>query len=216
MYSDVLPTTEVDVMQGLVSRMHCVLLCARQSSCQTIFYKSSESKCFLYKYPMLERTPVNPEMGTDVYEMQGCSNPVFALFREKDVCLKTFSTTNRTFSYASTACEQEAGALTMLNTTETVDALAHYLYYTFGADAMKAVTIGLRNLSSWQWTNGKPFSIVHPHLTASLNSYDRNMDPCAFNFCGIFTTVSLTDLRIFDNCCHNVMSSFACFTKALT
>ena len=76
MYSDVLPTTEVDVMQGLVSRMHCVLLCARQSSCQTIFYKSSESKCFLYKYPMLERTPVNPEMGTDVYEMQGMLYPL--------------------------------------------------------------------------------------------------------------------------------------------
>ena len=79
MYSDVLPTTEVDVMQGLVSRMHCVLLCARKSSCQTIFYKSSESKCFLYKYPMLERTPVNPEMGTDVYEMQG----MLYLLREK-------------------------------------------------------------------------------------------------------------------------------------
>ncbi|XP_078334021.1 uncharacterized protein LOC144625712 [Crassostrea virginica] len=156
MYSDVLPTTEVDVMQGLVSRMHCVLLCARQSSCQTIFYKSSESKCFLYKYPMLERTPVNPETGTDVYEMQ------------------------------------------------------------VGADAMKAVTIGLRNLSSWQWTNGEQFSIVHPHLTASLNSYDGIMDPCVFNFCGLFTTVSLTDLNIFDNCCHNVMSSFACFTKAFT
>ena len=76
MYSDVLPTTEVDVMQGLVSRMHCVLLCARQSSCQTIFYKSSESKCFLYKYPMLERTPVNPETGTDVYEMQGMLYPL--------------------------------------------------------------------------------------------------------------------------------------------
>ena len=76
MYSDVLPTTEVDVMQGLVSRMHCVLLCARQSSCQTIFYKSSESKCFLYKYPMLERTPVNPEMGTGVYEMQGMLYPL--------------------------------------------------------------------------------------------------------------------------------------------
>ena len=85
-----------------------------------------------------------------------------------------------------------------------------------GADAMKAVTIGLRNLSSWQWTNGEQFSIVHPHLTASLNSYDGNMDPCVFNFCGLFTTVSLTDLNIFDNCCHNVMSSFACFTKAFT
>ena len=85
-----------------------------------------------------------------------------------------------------------------------------------GADAMKAVTIGLRNLSSWQWTNGEPFSIVHPHLTASLNSYDGIMDPCVFNFCGLFTTVSLTDLNIFDNCCHNVMSSFACFTKAFT
>ena len=85
-----------------------------------------------------------------------------------------------------------------------------------GADAMKAVTIGLRNLSSWQWTNGEPFSIVHPQLTNNLNSYDRNMDPCVFNFCGIFNTVSLTDLRIFDNCCHNVMSSFACFTKAFT
>ena len=63
-------------MQGLVSRIHCVLLCARQSSCQTIFYKSSESKCFLYKYPMLERTPVNPETGIDVYEMQGMLYPL--------------------------------------------------------------------------------------------------------------------------------------------
>ena len=65
-----------------------------------------------------------------IYIFVGCSNPVFALFREKDVCLKTFSTTNRTFSYASTACEQEASELTILNTTETVDALAHYLFYT--------------------------------------------------------------------------------------
>ena len=97
-----------------------------------------------------------------------------------------------------------------------VRAFSQYLILPILVGANAKTTIGLRDLTSWQWTNGEPFSIVHPNLNASLNSYDENMHPCVFNFCGIFRTVSLTDLRIFDNCCHNVMPSFACFTKALT
>lgn len=60
----------------------------------------------------------------------GCPYPDFVLFREAGICLKMFTTTSLTFSYATSVCDQEGGELVSLDTNQKIDALAYYLIYT--------------------------------------------------------------------------------------
>eukprot|EP00105_Crassostrea_gigas_P044721 XP_019928869.1 PREDICTED: uncharacterized protein LOC109620579 [Crassostrea gigas] len=169
MYSNMIPSSDLDVVDGKLSLVECTLLCGNNMTCQTSFYKPNDGSCFLYKYPLLNNTPVSIESDVEVYEIKGCRNPDFVLFREAGICLKMFTTTGLTFSYATSVCDQEGGELVSLDTNQKIDALAYYLIYTYGMNLK--VSIGLRRLSgSWKWNNGESLSITHPMLSSSINN----------------------------------------------
>lgn len=78
------------------------------------------------------------------------------------------------------------------------------------------VAIGLhRSLGLWKWQNGKLLAITHSLVSDAINNVDLAVNPCNFDYCGIFRAVSFADFRIFDNCCNNLLSSFVCSTVIL-
>lgn len=71
MYSNVIPTSDLAVVDGNLSRIECTLLCGYEITCQTFFYKRNDRSCFLHKYPLLNNTPVNIESGVEIFEIKG-------------------------------------------------------------------------------------------------------------------------------------------------
>lgn len=69
--SNVLPVSDLDVLDGRFTRVKCASLCREESLCQTFFYKSYDKQCSLYNYPLLENTPVYANTGVAVYETIG-------------------------------------------------------------------------------------------------------------------------------------------------
>lgn len=69
--SNVLPVSDLDVLDGRFTRVKCSSLCREATSCQTFFYKSDDKQCSLYNYPLLENTPVYANTGVAVYETIG-------------------------------------------------------------------------------------------------------------------------------------------------
>lgn len=61
--SNVLPTSDLHVLEGDLSLIRCASRCREECSCQTYFYKSDDNWCSLYKYPLLENTPVSHNLG---------------------------------------------------------------------------------------------------------------------------------------------------------
>lgn len=73
-----------------------------------------------------------------------------------------------------------------------------------------AVSVGLENSSGWKWVNGQPLAIGHLNVTNMINNYDGYKDPCDSNYCGIFSVGSSKNLKIYDNCCNNIVPYFVC------
>lgn len=71
MYSNMIPSSDLDVVDGKLSLVECTLLCGNNMTCQTSFYKPNDGSCFLYKYPLLNNTPVSIESDVEVYEIKG-------------------------------------------------------------------------------------------------------------------------------------------------
>lgn len=74
MYSNVIPSSDLAVVDGKLSRIECTLLCGYEMACQTFFYKPNDRSCSIYKYPLLNNTPVNLESGVEVFEIKGKLN----------------------------------------------------------------------------------------------------------------------------------------------
>lgn len=124
------------------------------------------------------------------------------------MCLKVYRTTDFTYSYITSVCNQEGGELISLDTDNKIDYLSTYLLIHFGASVR--ITVGLENSSGWKWVNGEPLSISHPNVSDTINNYDMAMEPCESNYCGIFSVSSTTNMTLFDNCCKNIASYFVC------
>eukprot|EP00105_Crassostrea_gigas_P011938 XP_011427781.2 PREDICTED: uncharacterized protein LOC105328555 [Crassostrea gigas] len=208
LYSNVLPDQGLNSTQGQLSSIKCAKLCADQKYCQTIFYKPMTNMCSLYKYPLLKYTPTSSEPGIEVYELEGCPHPEFDVSREIGMCLKVYQTTNFTYSYITSVCNQEGGELISLDTDTKIDFLSAYLLMHFGTPV--GITVGLDNSAGWKWTNGEPLSISHPNVVNGINNYDMAMDPCESNYCGILSVYSTSDMTLYDNCCNNLASFFVC------
>lgn len=69
--SNVLPTSDLHVLEEELSLIRCTSHCREECACQTYFYKSEDKWCSLYKYPLLENTSVSHYNGVAVYEMIG-------------------------------------------------------------------------------------------------------------------------------------------------
>lgn len=212
--SNVLPVSDLDVLDGRFTRVKCASLCREATLCQTFFYKSDDKQCSLYNYPLLENTPVYANTGVAVYETIGCPNSDFVYFGEAGICLKYFSSTTDLYTDASAVCQQEGGEMISLDTNKKIDALAFYISHYFGF-SFGSVSIGLRSTPGWTWSNGEPMSVSHAHVKNSINNYDGAMNPCSHNFCGVLNVVSTVDLELFDNCCNNIPRSFVCSTESL-
>uniref|UniRef100_A0A8W8NER6 Apple domain-containing protein n=1 Tax=Magallana gigas TaxID=29159 RepID=A0A8W8NER6_MAGGI len=125
--SNVLPVSDLDVLNGRFTRVNCASLCREETLCQTFFYQSDDKQCSLYNYPLLENTPVYANSGVAVYETIGCPNSDFVYFGEAGICLKYFLSTTDLYTDASAVCQQEGGEMISLDTNKKIDALAFYI-----------------------------------------------------------------------------------------
>lgn len=79
--SNVLPTSDLHVLEEELSLIRCASHCLEECACQTYFYKSEDKWCSLFKYPLLENTSVSHNNGVAVYEMIGMLlKPIIQLY----------------------------------------------------------------------------------------------------------------------------------------
>lgn len=214
--SNVLPVSDLDVLDGRFTRVKCASRCREATSCQTFFYKSDDKQCSFYNYPFLENTPVYTNTGVAVYEMIGCPNSDFVYFGEAGVCVKIFTSTTNLYTDESAVCQQEVGELISLDTNPKIDAVAYYLSHYFGPNAGTPVAIGLHSTPSiWTWSNGEPVSFNHTHVKTLINDYDSEVHPCYDNYCGVLRVYSTVDIRILDRCCINIPNLLVCSMLSL-
>lgn len=76
-----IPSSDLAVVDGKLSRIECTLLCGYEMACQTFFYKPNDRSCSIYKYPLLNNTPVSIESGVEVFEIKGKLNTFGTLWR---------------------------------------------------------------------------------------------------------------------------------------
>ncbi|XP_062569358.1 uncharacterized protein LOC134231413 [Saccostrea cucullata] len=212
LFTNFLPINDLDLKVGQYSVLQCGKLCTDEKSCQTFLYKPQDEKCFLYKYPLLEYTPVLSEAGVVAYEMEGCPLSGLTLNREAGLCLKILFTTNRTSFYASSVCAQLGGELISLETDQKMTFLKTYILQYYGEK--KGVLVGLNSTGGWDWASGAPW-VPSSLITNKINNFDSGMNPCGSDFCGVFSLSSSSAMEIFDSCCLNIPLLFVCSTSVL-